>query len=148
MNGMQPVHVPWPSAGRGLLLGLTSLVSPAVLAQDAPAPTPTPEPPKIDVTGFVDVYCQYNFNKIDPALRSFDVQHDAFSLSVGVAGCAVNGWNNATDFSGKKTFGLGATLKPTASLTGVGTCMGGVTVEGGDTRHVFDTTLTLTRPRS
>ena len=51
-------------------------------AEDAPrdaAQAPAPEPPKIDVTGFVDVYYLYNFNKVDPALRSFDVQHNAFS---------------------------------------------------------------------
>jgi hypothetical protein len=43
---------------------------------------PAAEPPRIDVTGFVDVYYEYNFNKVDPALRSFDVQHNAFSLSL------------------------------------------------------------------
>jgi len=48
----------------------------------APVPSPTPEPPKIDVTGFVDVYYGYNFNKVDPTLRAFDVQHNAFSLSL------------------------------------------------------------------
>jgi len=47
-----------------------------------PAPSPAPEPPQIDVTGFVDVYYAYNFNAVDPALRSFDVQHNAFSLSL------------------------------------------------------------------
>jgi Putative beta-barrel porin-2, OmpL-like. bbp2 len=49
---------------------------------EEPAPAPTPEPPKIDVTGFVDVYYGYNFNKVDPSLRTFDVQHNAFSLSL------------------------------------------------------------------
>jgi hypothetical protein len=54
-----------------------------VTAQDpAPSPSPTPEPPKIDVTGFVDTYYEYNFNKIDPALRTYDVQHNTFSLSL------------------------------------------------------------------
>jgi len=52
----------------------------------APAPTPaaspSPEPPKIDVGGFVDIYYGYNFNKVDPILRTFDVQHNAFSLSL------------------------------------------------------------------
>jgi hypothetical protein len=52
-------------------------------AQDpAPAPTPEPEPPKIDVTGFVDVYYGYNFNGTAPAFRAFDVQHNTFSLSL------------------------------------------------------------------
>jgi hypothetical protein len=49
------------------------------LAQD---PAASPEPPKVDVTGFVDVYYGYNFNKVDPALRTFDVQHNTFSLSL------------------------------------------------------------------
>lgn len=47
----------------------------------APTPTPAPEPPKIDVGGYVDTYYGYNFNKVDPLLRSFDVQHNTFSLS-------------------------------------------------------------------
>jgi hypothetical protein len=50
--------------------------------EPAPAPSPTPEPPKIDVTGFVDVYYGYNFNGVDPAFRTFDVQHNTFSLSL------------------------------------------------------------------
>ena len=69
-------------AGAGaLLLGLTLLLGPAASPRTRPR-RPTPEPPKIDVTGFVDVYYLYNFNKVDPALRSFDVQHNAFSLSL------------------------------------------------------------------
>ena len=44
-------------------------------------PTPTPEPSKIDVGGYVDTYYGYNFNKVDPLLRTFDVQHNTFSLS-------------------------------------------------------------------
>jgi hypothetical protein len=67
------------------------LATTAALAQEPkPAPTPTPEPtpapaaqaPKIQVTGFVDVYYGYNFNKVDPLLRTFDVQHDSFSFSL------------------------------------------------------------------
>jgi hypothetical protein len=52
----------------------------AFAQQPAPAPTPapSPEPAKIDVGGYVDVYYGYNFNKVDPLLRSFDVQHNAF----------------------------------------------------------------------
>jgi hypothetical protein len=65
-----------PALGVLLLAG-----SPAGAQEAAPAPTP-PEPPKIDVTAFVDVYYEYNFNEVDPALRSFDVQHNAFSLSL------------------------------------------------------------------
>lgn len=53
------------------------------LAQDpAPSPSPAPEPPPVTVSGFVDVYYGYNFNKVDPLLRTFDVQHNAFSLSL------------------------------------------------------------------
>ena len=43
---------------------------------------PDPEPSKIDVGGFVDIYYGYNFNKVDPQLRTFDVQHNTFSLSL------------------------------------------------------------------
>jgi hypothetical protein len=66
------------------MVGLFGLAGPAFAQTPAPAPTPeaTPaEPPKVDVTGFVDVYYGYNFNKVDPALRTFDIQHNAFSLS-------------------------------------------------------------------
>ena len=62
------------------------------LAQDAPAPgaspapeaspSPSPAPPGIEVSGFVDAYYLYNFNKTAPQLRTFDVQHNAFSLSL------------------------------------------------------------------
>ena len=41
---------------------------------------PRPEP-KVQVGGWVDVYYGYNFNGTDPALRTYDVQHNAFSLS-------------------------------------------------------------------
>ena len=73
----------------GVLLALTagtSLIASGLRAQDAAtAPVEAVRdtaPPPVDVTGFVDVYYQYNFNKVDPALRSFDVQHNAFSLSL------------------------------------------------------------------
>ncbi len=64
-----------------LPLGVLLLLGLPAAAQEA-APPPPAEPPKIDVTGFVDVYYLYDFNKVDPALRSFDVQHNAFSLSL------------------------------------------------------------------
>jgi hypothetical protein len=50
--------------------------------EPAPQPPPAPESerPKIDVTALVDTYYLYNFNRVDPALRSFDVQHNTFSL--------------------------------------------------------------------
>jgi hypothetical protein len=70
-------------------VGLVLLAFAASEAQaQTPAPTPeptpaaSPEPPKVDVTGFVDVYYGYNFNKVDPIARTFDVQHNTFSLSL------------------------------------------------------------------
>lgn len=69
-----------------LLLTLAAVLIAIPASAQAPAPTPepapTPAPPGIDVTGFVDVYYGYNFNKVDPLLRTFDVQHNAFSLSL------------------------------------------------------------------
>jgi hypothetical protein len=64
---------------------LSTLVGATAFAEDpAPAPTPAPEPekPPIEVSGFVDAYYEYNFNKVDPQLRSFDVQHNTLSLSL------------------------------------------------------------------
>ena len=251
-----------PRAGllRAVSLGLAVLVpSPSRLwAQEtAPAPTPeatpTPAPePKVAVGGWVDVYYGYNLNRTDPLLRSFDVQHDAFSLSaaevnltklptpesrvgfrtdlwfgksadltaafepeadgkeiykhvqqayvslltgkvqwdagkfvtpigaeliesqdnwnytrsilfgyaipfyhlglratvpvsdeLSLSGYLVNGWNHASETDGGKTFAVGATLKPTGSLTWVANYMFGREAEPLDTRHVLDTTLTL-----
>ena len=232
-----------------LLLLLTAMPA---LAQD---PAASPEPPKVDVTGFVDVYYGYNFNKVDPALRAFDVQHNAFSLNlaeiafakgvtkdsrvgfradldfgktadlvasfepegsdgkeiykhiqqayvsllagekvtldagkfvtphgaeviesqdnwnysrsglftlaipfyhVGVratvpvndkltlTGFIVNGWNNSSEMFGDvPCLAASATLKPTSKVTWIGTFMAGTEVEAGDTRSLFDTTLTL-----
>jgi opacity protein-like surface antigen len=60
----------------------TALTGVPALAQD-PEPSPSPEPPGVEVTGFLDIYYGYNLNKVDPLLRTFDVQHNAFSLSVG-----------------------------------------------------------------
>jgi Putative beta-barrel porin-2, OmpL-like. bbp2 len=236
------------------VLAMLSLSGGAARAQE-PAPSPTPEPPKVDVTGFVDVYYGYNFNKVDPVARTFDVQHNTFSLSLaevafakGVTpeskvgfradldfgktadlvaayepedngqeiykhiqqayvslltgkvqwdvgkfvtmhgaeviesqdnwnytrsilfGYAIpfyhvgiraslpvndkltlqsqlnNGWNNGTELSGDKTFGIGATVKPSASFTWIANYMVGKeptrNVEGDvDTRNLFDTTL-------
>ena len=61
------------------------LAAAPVRAQDpvaSPVPPPPPDPPKVDVTGFVDAYYQYNGNGVDPALRTFDVQHNTLSLSL------------------------------------------------------------------
>jgi Putative beta-barrel porin-2, OmpL-like. bbp2 len=62
--------------------GVAGAQTPAPAPAPTPEATPAPEPPKIDVTGFVDVYYGYNFNKVDPSLRTFDVQHNTFSLSL------------------------------------------------------------------
>ena len=251
-----------PASRTGLLravsLGLAVLAAaaPSLFAQD-PAPTseatPVPSPePKVVVGGWVDVYYGYNFNQTNPALRAFDVQHNAFSLSaaevnfakvptagsrigfrtdlwfgkaadltamfepeedgkeiykhvqqayvsvltgkvqwdagkfvtphgaeliesqdnwnytrsilfgyaipfyhlgvratvpvtdkLSLSGYLVNGWNNAVEIDGQKTFAVGATLKPTGSVTWVANYMLGKEAEDLDTRHLFDTTLTV-----
>ena len=64
------------------VLGVTLASRPARAEEPAPTPSPTPAPPKVDVTGFVDTYYGYNFNRVDPTLRTFDVQHNTFSLSL------------------------------------------------------------------
>ena len=233
--------------------------SPEAVPASAPDPTPDPTPSpaagpsKVQVTGLVDVYYGYSFNGTDPGLRTFDVQHDAFSLSLAevafnkavspdsrlgfradlgfgrtaelvasfepesdgrevykhiqqaylsvlagrrvqidagkfvtpigaeviesqddwnytrsvlfgyaipfyhlgvratvpvserlsLSGYLVNGWNNASELDGGKTFAFGATLKPTASVSWIGNYMLGREAEGLDTRHLFDTTLTV-----
>jgi hypothetical protein len=225
----------------------------------APAPTPTPEAtpapapePKVVVGGYVDVYYGYNFNGVDPSLRSFDVQHNTFSLSaaevnftkvptadsrvgfrtdlffgkaadltaafepeadgkeiykhiqqayvsvltgkvqwdagkfvtpigteviesqdnwnytrsvlfgyaipfyhlgvratvpvtdkLSLSGYLVNGWNNASELDGEKTFAVGATLKPAGSVTWIAYYMVGKEATDLDTRHLLDTTLTV-----
>ena len=65
----------------GLSLGAAATASAQAAAAPAADPTPAPAPP-IEVTGFVDTYYEYNFNKVDPALRTFDVQHNTLSLSL------------------------------------------------------------------
>jgi len=35
-----------------------------------------------ELSGFVDFYYGYNFNKVDPMLRNFDVHHNSFSLNL------------------------------------------------------------------
>jgi hypothetical protein len=102
--------------------GLTSMAAVLLMmalpagAQE-PAPSPAPEAPRIDVSGFVDVYYGYNFNKTDPALRSFDVQHNAFSLSLaevafakGVSADSRIGFRADFDFG--KTADLVAAYEP------------------------------------
>ena len=70
-----------PRLATALLAVILGTAAPSFAQQPSPAPTPTPEPSKIQVGGYVDVYYGYNFNKVDPLLRSFDVLHNTFSLS-------------------------------------------------------------------
>ena len=35
-----------------------------------------------ELSGFVDFYYGYNFNKVDPMLRNFDIHHNSFSLNL------------------------------------------------------------------
>ncbi len=37
---------------------------------------------QVEMSAFVDFYYGYNFNKEDPSLRTFDVQHNTFSLAL------------------------------------------------------------------
>ncbi len=37
---------------------------------------------QVETSAFVDFYYGYNFNKVDPSLRTFDLAHNTFSLSV------------------------------------------------------------------
>ena len=60
------------------------------------------------------------------------------------AGYLVNGWNNSSEIHGDfPCVGLTATVKPGPKLTWIANYMGGTETEGGDTRHIFDTTLTV-----
>jgi Putative beta-barrel porin-2, OmpL-like. bbp2 len=68
--------------GMGFALAFTAV---SASAQDPPPaePSPSPEPPHVDVNAFVDTYYGYNLNKTDPtSMRAFDIQHNAFSLSL------------------------------------------------------------------
>jgi hypothetical protein len=69
------------------VLAMTAVpATPALAQQPAPVSTPSPIPeapktPKVEAGGWVDLYYGYNFNGTDPSLRTYDVQHNAFSLS-------------------------------------------------------------------
>ena len=54
----------------------------SVVPGAAQEPAASPAPPAVDVTGFVDAYYGYNLNGVDPTLRTYDVQHNTFSLSL------------------------------------------------------------------
>jgi hypothetical protein len=57
-----------------------------------------------------------------------------------------NGWNDVTDNNSQKTYGVQATIKPTASVSIVQNYMGGPeqTDNADDWRHLSDTTVTYT----
>jgi hypothetical protein len=240
------------SSSKAFLAALALALAVGRAQAQTPDPAASPDPPKVDVTGFIDAYYGYNFNKADPLLRTFDVQHNAFSLSlaevafakpvtadsragfrvdvdfgktadlvaafepesggseiykhvqqayvslltgqvtwdvgrfvtpigaeviesqdnwnysrsilfgyaipfnhtgvratyaasdkVSLAGFVLNGWNAGSELNGDKTLAVNATLKPTGRLTWYLNYMGGKEVEGGDTRHLFDTTASL-----
>jgi hypothetical protein len=82
-----------------------------------PAPEPTPEASpapassKVQVTGSVDIYYGYNLNGVDPSLRVFDVQHNAFSLSLAeVAFAKVPGADSRLGFRADLDFGKTAEI--------------------------------------
>jgi len=62
---------------------------------------------------------------------------------LSLAGAVVNGWNNGAELDGSKAFAVGATLKPNGSVTWVGNYMVGQEAHELETRHLFDTTLTV-----
>ena len=265
--------LPWTGVVAVTLTGCT-LAATLLGAEDKPAPAPTPSaaptaapsaepspepagPAPIEITGFVDTYYSYNFNKPpgDTQLRNFDTKHNQLSLGlievaleqkpteksrvgfradldfgpttelvhlaepggaeifktfeqgylswlapvgkglqfdagkfvtqhgaevieakdnwnysrsllfalaipyyhvgvratynvsdkVALAGYLVNGWNNAVDNNGGKTFGFQAILKPTAKLSLVQNFMTGPEQpdDTADKRFLTDTTVTF-----
>jgi hypothetical protein len=60
---------------------LTALVAPTAIAFGA-AEGRGQVGPTIQVSAFVDGYYQYNFDGVDPDLRTFDVTHNAFSVAL------------------------------------------------------------------
>src|SRR5262245_55757396 len=68
----------WAAAAFVLATGTARAQAPS----PSPEPAPAPEPAHVDVTGFVDAYYGYNFNKADPAFRTFDLQHNTFTFAL------------------------------------------------------------------
>jgi len=63
--------------------------APTAAPSAAPSPEPSPEaataaPAPIEITGFVDTYYGYNFNKspVDTQLRNFDTKHNQLSFNL------------------------------------------------------------------
>jgi hypothetical protein len=66
------------------------------------------------------------------------------SPKVTLATMLLNGWNNGSEINEGKTFHVGATLKPTDKVTYIANYMVGKETAGSnDTRHLFDTTLSV-----
>ena len=67
-----------------------SAPAPVADAQAPATPPAAPDPAMAamtffkmtEISGFVDMYYMYNFNKTNPALRNFDVTHNSFSLNL------------------------------------------------------------------
>jgi hypothetical protein len=78
-----PAAAPTATDGTDAPAGLTTSVSndaEAAAPQD-PAPAAPSFLQSIEVYGLVDGYYGWAFNKVGPALRNFDVNHNSFSLS-------------------------------------------------------------------
>jgi hypothetical protein len=76
------------SAGFGALRvdlgGAAAAAAADAAGQDTPAAAPAPTPfwKRIEVTGLVDGYYNWNFNEVSPEqLRNFDITHNSFSLN-------------------------------------------------------------------
>ena len=64
-----------------LAAGFALVCARSLAEEDVPAPAPVPKAPRLELTSFVDAYYGYNNNKVDPALRNFDAQHNTFTIS-------------------------------------------------------------------
>jgi hypothetical protein len=84
-SGSSPAPAVAPQAGQVDMAAATNVaVSASVTEDDAPAAAPAAPTflESIQVTGFVDVYYNWNFNQTSPeALRNFDIRHNSFSLN-------------------------------------------------------------------
>jgi hypothetical protein len=87
-----------------------SLRGAPALAQD---PAPAPTPPPLEINAFVDAYYMYGFNGVDPTFRTFDVQHNTFSLSLA----EVN-FNKAVNSESRVGFRADLDFGKTADLVG------------------------------
>src|SRR5207245_4942233 len=81
-----------------------------------------------------------------PVLPRGRARHPAHNDKVSFTGMLVNGWNDVVDNNSGKTWGLSATLKPSAKLTLVQNFIGGPEQkdDAHDKRFLTDTVLTVT----